>query len=183
MSVVTPEDVLAFWFADETRSKWFASTPEFDALVRDRFEATWQSAVRGELDHWQTTADGTLALAIVLDQFPRNMYRGEARAFASGDQAIALTRHAIRQGIDQQIDHSRLAFLYLPLMHSEDPADQDQSVQLFEAAGLETNLRFARHHRDIVRRFGRFPHRNAMLGRASTDDELSYLSSKEAFKG
>lgn len=151
--------------------------------MRQRFEPLWEAAVRGELDAWRGNPEGCLALAIILDQFPLNMFRGTAKSFSSERQAIAVAKQAIAHGFDQRIDPAQLAFLYMPLMHSEELTDQDLSVELFTAARLENNLRFAQHHRDIVRRFGRFPHRNAILGRPSTLQEIDYLNSKEAFKG
>jgi uncharacterized protein (DUF924 family) len=181
--MIAPQDILDFWFSDDMRSRWFASTPDIDVAIKHRFEPVWESALRGELDHWQGTPDGVLALILVLDQFPRNMFRGKAQAFAGGDRSLAVARQAIARGDDHLLGRDRVAFLYLPFMHSEALADQDLSVQLFEAAALAANLRFANHHRDIVRRFGRFPHRNAALGRASTAEELAYLASREAFKG
>jgi len=181
--MLTPQDILNFWYAPEMRSGWFNSTPELDAQIRQQFEPVWEAAVRGELDAWLGNPEGCLALAIVLDQFPLNMFRGTAQSFSSEHRAIAVAKQAIAQGFDRHIDAAQLAFLYMPLMHSEDLADQDFSVALFEAAGLDNNLRFAQHHRELVRRFGRFPHRNAILGRESTPEELDYLNSKEAFKG
>lgn len=178
-----PQDILDFWYAPDMRSKWFASTPQLDASMRERFEPLWEAAVRGELDAWRSSPQGSLALAIILDQFPLNMFRGTPKSFSSEGQAIAVAKQALAQGFDQKIDPAQLAFLYMPLMHSEDFADQDLSVELFAAAGLENNLRFAQHHREIVRRFGRFPHRNAILGRTSTPQEIDYLNSDEAFKG
>lgn len=139
--------------------------------------------MRGGLNDWQNNPDGCLALVIILDQLPLNMFRGTAKSFTSEAKSRDVARRAIEQGFDQKIDAARLAFLYLPFMHSEDLADQDLSVQLFETAGLENNLHFAQHHREIVRRFGRFPHRNIILGRASTPEENDYLNSKEAFTG
>ncbi len=177
------QDILDFWYAPDMRSKWFASTLQLDASMRARFEPLWEAAVRGELDTWRSSPQGSLALAIILDQFPLNMFRGTPKSFSSEGQAIAVAKQAIAQGHDRQIDKAQLVFLYMPLMHSEDLADQDLSVELFAAAGLENNLRFAQHHRDIVRRFGRFPHRNAILGRASTPQEIDYLNSDAAFKG
>jgi uncharacterized protein (DUF924 family) len=111
------------------------------------------------------------------------MYRGQAKSFASETQAIAISLHAIEKGFDRELSTDRLAFLYMPLMHSEELVDQDRSVELFEAAGLESNARFARHHRELIRRFDRFPHRNAILGRQSTPEELEYLASNQAFTG
>lgn len=165
------------------RKAWFQSTPELDNLIRERYEAVVQQALAGELNHWQDTACTSLALCIVLDQFPLNIYRGTVQSFAGQEPAIAVARHAIREGLDKQLDKSQLAFLYLPLMHSEDLVDQDLCVEKFAEAGLEENLKFARHHRDIVRRFGRFPHRNVILGRQSRPEERAYLDSPEAFKG
>ncbi len=181
--MLTPQDILDFWYAPEMRSGWFNSTPALDAQIRQRFEPVWEAAVRGELDDWLGSPAGCLALAIILDQFPLNMFRGTAKSFSSEAQAIAVAKQAIAQGFDQHIDAAQLAFLYMPLMHSENLADQELSVELYAAAGLDNNLRFAKHHREIVRRFGRFPHRNAILGRESTPEERDYLNSKEAFKG
>jgi uncharacterized protein (DUF924 family) len=175
--------LLDFWYSAEMRPRWFDSTPELDERIRSRFEPLWRQAAAGELDHWQDTPEGALALVIVLDQLPLNMYRGRPEAFATEQRAVAVTKRAVAQGFDTLIPKERLMFLYMPLMHSEHLADQDLSVQLFAAAGLADNLRFAEHHRGIVRRFGRFPHRNAILGRQSTADELDYLASPQAFKG
>lgn len=183
MNMTLPTDILDFWFAEEMRSKWFASTPQLDASIKEQFEPVWEAAVNGELDDWLSSPDGCLALAIILDQLPLNMFRGTAQSFASEAKSRAVARHAIDQGYDKQIDLAHLAFLYMPFMHSENLADQDLSVALFEAAGLENNLRFAKHHRELVCRFGRFPHRNAILDRANTPQEIDYLNSKEAFKG
>lgn len=178
-----PTDILDYWFAEAMRTKWFASTPQLDAAIKEQFEPVWEAAVNGELDDWRNSADGCLALSIILDQFPLNMFRGTAKSFASEARSRDIARHAIDQGFDKHNDPARLAFLYMPFMHSEDLVDQDFSVQLFAAAELENNLRFAQHHREIIRRFGRFPHRNAILGRVSTAEELDYLNSKEGFKG
>ena len=178
-----PKDILDFWFSEPMRSKWFASTPQLDAAIKAQFECVWDAAMHGELDDWQNNPDGCLALVIILDQFPLNMFRGTAKSFTSEAKGRDVARRAIDQVFDQKIDAAHLAFLYLPFMHSEDLADQDLSVQLFGTAGLENNLRFAQHHREIVRRFGRFPHRNIILGRASTPEEIDHLNSTEAFKG
>jgi uncharacterized protein (DUF924 family) len=180
---MTPSDVLDFWFAEGMDKRWFKSTPAFDTEIRNRFEALWQSASKGDLDAWLETAEGTLALVIVLDQLPLNMFRNQPASFATEAKAIAATKHALASGFDRTLPKARLAFLYMPLMHSENLADQDQAVALFEAAALEDNLRFARHHRDLVRRYGRFPHRNTILGRPSTDEEQAYLLSEQAFRG
>lgn len=181
--MTAPTDILDFWFADEMRKCWFRSTPALDKIIRQRFEDTWLLPAGGGLDHWAQSADGALALVIVLDQLPLNMFRGQARSFSTETRAIAICKQAVRARLGERLDGDHLAFLYMPLMHSEDIADQDLAVRLFETAGLESNLRFARHHRELIRRFGRFPHRNALLGRASTPAERAYLDSKEAFTG
>ena len=178
-----PQHVIDFWFADETRKLWFNSTPAFDRQLRDAFEKTWEQACRGELDHWMQSADGCLALAIVLDQFPLNMFRDSAKSYASEAQSREVARVALESGYDAELDADKKAFLYMPFMHSEDLADQELALKLFDQPGLESNLRFARHHHDIVARFGRFPHRNAALGRDSSAAETEYLNSKQAFTG
>lgn len=175
--------LLDFWFSDAVRPRWFDSTPALDQDIRARFESLYLRAMAGELEAWLASPDGALALVIVLDQLPLNMYRGLAEAYASGERAVAAARAAVERGHDQAIDLDRRAFLYLPFMHSESLADQDLSVRLFGAAGMGSSLRWAEHHREIVRRFGRFPHRNDALGRASTPDEIAYLGSSAAFKG
>lgn len=181
--MTTPAEIVNFWYSPPMSDHWFNSTPAIDADIRHRYAALWQQAARGELDHWQATATGCLALCIVLDQFPLNMFRGETGSFATEQQAVAVSKHAIAHSLDKQLPPDQRVFLYMPLMHSENLADQDESVRVFAAAGLDGNARFARHHREIVRRFGRFPHRNAILGRASTPEELAYLQSKAAFTG
>ena len=177
------QEIIAFWFSDRVKPLWFRSTPEFDGELRGRFLDTWQAASAGELDSWRRCAEGALALVSVLDQFPLNMFRGKAESYSTGERALEVAVEAIEKGWDMKLDKAHLAFLYLPFMHSENLDDQERSVALFEAAGLKDNLRFARHHRELIRRFGRFPHRNAILGRSSTDEELAYLASKEAFHG
>ena len=181
--VFSPGDILAFWYSEPIRSRWFSSTPELDAEIRARYEQLWLEAAAGRLDDWKSIPEGCLALVIVLDQLPLNMFRGEAKSFSTEQQAVEICKVAISRGFDKQIALDQRAFLYMPLMHSENLLDQDLSVQMFEQAGLEGNVRFARHHRDLIRRFGRFPHRNAILGRESSREELEYLGSKEAFLG
>lgn len=183
VSVVTPEQVLSYWYSDTSKAHWFASTPEIDREIKDKFEHTWQAASRHELDAWCDSAEGCLALVIVLDQFPLNMYRGQEISFSTEAQARNMARLALQKGFDRQISKDKLAFLFLPFMHSESLADQELSVQLFFDAGLDDNIPFAQHHRDIIARFGRFPHRNPILGRESTPAELAYMQSPEGFKG
>jgi uncharacterized protein (DUF924 family) len=179
----TPQQIIAFWFSPEVTPRWFDSTPELDLQIRESFESVLVHAAKGGLNQWGETPEGALALCILLDQFPLNMYRGKRRSFETEQQAVAVTKAAVAAGMDDRLSDSQKAFLYMPLMHSESLADQELSVKLFEAAGLGHNARFARHHRDLIRRFGRFPHRNAILGRESCPEEIEYLNSAEAFKG
>ncbi|AHE97594.1 DUF924 family protein [Thioalkalivibrio paradoxus] len=176
-------DVLDFWFSEPVRPLWFRSTPAFDEQLRERYRAVWQTAARHDLDGWREAADSALALVIVLDQFPLNMFRGQAESFSTEAMAREVADHAIGQGWDTEFDDIRKAFLYLPFMHSESLADQERSVALYRAAGLTDSLRWAEHHREIIRRFGRFPHRNAALERRDTPEETEWLSSKQAFRG
>lgn len=178
-----PQKIIDFWFADDTRKLWFNSTPEFDRMLCERFEDTLKQASRGELDHWMEDAPGCLALVIVLDQFPLNIYRGNALGFATEARSRDVSRVAIEKGFDSMLTVEQKAFLYMPFMHSEDLADQELALKLFDQPGLESNLRFARHHHAIVETYGRFPHRNAVLGRVSTAAEIEYLNSSEAFTG
>jgi uncharacterized protein (DUF924 family) len=180
---MAPSDLIRFWFSDEARARWFDSTPEFDRLLRDRYLDLWELARTGGLTHWASTPEGALALVIVFDQLPLNMFRGEPRCFATEATSREVAAQAIANGLDRDLGPEQQSFLYMPYMHSEDPADQDRSVALFEAAGLLDNLGYAKHHREIVRRFGRFPHRNAILGRENTPEETAWLASPDAFKG
>ena len=177
---MTAQAVLDFWFSGSSSRHWFNSTPDLDQDIRERFEGIWQLARDGALSVWEQTPSGALALVIVLDQFPLNMYRGQALSFRTEKQARAVAERAIERGFDRRLAGERLAFLYLPFMHSESLADQDRSVALYSKAGLEKNLGFALGHRDIIRRFGRFPHRNRILGRESSAEELAWLTSPEA---
>ena len=179
---ITCKNILDFWYADDISAQWFNSTPALDEYILNEYESAWNQARHGELDMWKQTAEGCLALAIILDQFPLNMFRGKPAAFSTESQAIETSHRAISQGYDLELPKNRVVFLYMPLMHSENMNDQNLSVARFEAASLE-NAQFARHHRDIVKKFGRFPHRNAILGRESTEAELQWLASDEAFKG
>jgi len=179
----TVNDILDYWFSDEFAAHWFSSTPEIDIGIAGRFEKTWEQARKGELDEWQQTAEGCLALIILLDQMPLNMFRGLAKSFSTESQAIAVAKYAIQQAFDEQLTAQQSMFVYMPLMHSENSQDQALSVNLFEQSGLENNVEFAKHHQSIIMRFGRFPHRNEILGRTSSQLELDYLDSDEAFKG
>ena len=167
------DEVLAFWFADKAR--WWKKDPAFDAEVKERFGALHEAVTRGEHEAWRATARGALAYVIVLDQFPRNMFRGTPRAFASDDQARRATVAAIEAGFDAALTPDERAFLYMPLMHSESVDDQHRCVELFTKNGPADNIDYAVRHRDIVVRFGRFPHRNEILGRDSTAEEIEFL--------
>jgi uncharacterized protein (DUF924 family) len=174
-------EVINFWFSEPVKSMWFSSTAEFDVQLKHQYESLWESACAREVDDWQMHAKGALALVIVLDQFPLNMYRGSPLGYSSEAQARDVSRLAIQQEFDKNLHGPERSFLYMPFMHSEDIEDQNLSVSLYESGQLESNLRFARHHQEIIRRFGRFPHRNKVLGRESTKEEVRYLNSKEAF--
>jgi len=168
-------EILEFWFSDEVKALWFKSTDEFDEQLKQRYETVWQQASDGLLDHWKETAQGAVALVIILDQFPLNMFRGDAKRYSTEAQSREIVRYAIFQHLDDALSKQQKAFLYLPFMHSEDLKDQQMGVDLFTAAGLEDNARYAHHHYSVVERFGRFPHRNVELGRDSTEEEISYL--------
>ena len=182
-TIAHPAEVLTFWFAPDVEPLWFAATPDFDEQLRARFLATYRAAAAGQLTDWDTTAESALALVIVLDQFPLNLFRGQPESFATEAAARAVADRAIARGFDQRLPPEQRQFLYLPFMHGEALADQERSVRLYQQSGLEDSLRYARHHRDLIGRFGRFPHRNAILGRASTAEEIAYLASPEAFCG
>ena len=171
---VTPADILTFWRA-AGRERWYKRDDAFDAGVRSRFFELWRKAAAGELSCWEATDDGALALAIVLDQFPRNMFRDDVRAYSSDALARAVADRAIARGADIGVEAVLLEFLYMPLMHSEQMPDQQRCVELFRKAGNADNLQDAERHAGIIRRFGRFPHRNPVLGRPTTPAERAFL--------
>ena len=180
-----PQEILEFWFGDRARSLWFERDADFDALIRNRFEATHQAALDGRLESWEGAAEGCLALVVLLDQFPRNMYRGSARAFAADGKARAVADRAVARGHDRTLPPDRRWFFYLPFEHSEDLADQRRAVALFRAHAEATTgadreralelLDYAQRHLAAIERFGRFPHRNELLGRETSEDEAAYL--------
>jgi uncharacterized protein (DUF924 family) len=180
----SPTGVVAFWRNAGPRA-WFAKSPAFDAELRSRFLDLHMAASRGELDDWAGTAEGALALLLLLDQFPRNMFRGSAHAFASDPLARAVARRAIEAGLDGQAPVELRPFFYLPFEHSEDPTDQALAVELCETLvplGDADSVKWAKVHKDIIDRFGRFPHRNACHGRRTTPEEQAFLESG-GFKG
>jgi len=168
-------DILRFWFDEIDSARWWRADPAFDAQVRERFGAVLQAATAGELHTWRATPEGRLAEVIVLDQFSRNVHRGTPGAFAADPMALALAQEAVAGGHDQALPVARRAFLYMPYMHSESRAIHAVSEVLFATPGLEGNLASGRRHRAIIERFGRYPHRNAILGRRSTAEELAFL--------
>ncbi|WP_355661525.1 DUF924 family protein [Halomonas salifodinae] len=175
MSIESSRAVLHFWFETLTPSQWFAKDAALDRRIAEAFGETLVAASRGELWEWRQTAEGRLAEILVLDQFSRNIYRDSPGAFAQDPQALVLAQEAVARGADQSLAVPWRAFLYLPYMHSESLAIHDQAVRLFDQPGLEENLRFEHRHREIIVRFGRYPHRNAILGRQSTPEELTFL--------
>ncbi|HEX8165722.1 MAG TPA: DUF924 family protein [Beijerinckiaceae bacterium] len=178
----TPEEVIAFW-RDAGPDKWFSKDEAFDAACRERFLVTHEAAAAGDLNEWELSAEGALALCLLLDQFPRNMFRGTRRAWRTDPVAVDVADRAIERGHDKAVDPALRRFFYLPFMHAEDSSDQERSVALCEAMGDPDTAKWARHHRDIVARFGRFPHRNTVLGRESTPEEAAFLAEEGAFRG
>ena len=177
------DELLTFWFNEESEKLWFNSTKEFDVLLKQKYESLYEEAAKGKLDRWRDSPEGSLALIILLDQIPLNIYRNQAKSFETEAQAREIAGQAIANKQDENLPDKQKMFLYLPFMHSESLNDQETSVALFENAGLNENAKYARHHKKIVSRFGRFPHRNDALGRESTKEELEYLASDGAFTG
>lgn len=174
-----PEIVLQFWLNEVGPTRWYASDAELDAEIRTRFEGLWQQAHNGKLHEWLTKPHNTLAYLILTDQFPRNMFRGEARAFSTDPMARAAAKHAIDLETDLRVDEPERQFFYLPLMHSECVSDQDRCVRKILTRMPETgaeNLLHAKAHREVIRRFGRFPYRNAALARCNSAEEDKFLT-------
>ena len=170
------QDILNFWFAPEHQSLWFAKSDEFDIEIRDKFHAIHHQATQVELWSWRQTPEGRLAEIIVLDQFSRNLYRDQAQAFAYDSLALALSQEAISLQLDAQLSPEQRSFLYMPFMHSESKLIHEYALKLFQQLGNEINLNFEKKHKVIIDRFGRYPHRNAILGRISTPEELEFLT-------
>ena len=178
---ITLSDVVAFW-KEAGPAKWFARDDAFDALFRERFEAAHFAAARRELDHWAEAPEGVLALMILLDQFPRNAWRDTGHAFATDALARMFAVRALDAGFDRALKNDLRRFLYLPLQHAEDMALQDRQLALFQTMERPDDDRWAEHHHAIVERFGRFPHRNRALGRATTAEEAAFLE-QDGFRG
>ena len=190
--MITPGEILDFWFGREDeegygefREAWFTKDPAFDREVRDRFEEAYEEAAAGRLDQWKDEARSCLALIILLDQFPRNMFRGDPKTYETDDKALEAARHAVEHAYDRELPPYARLFLYLPFEHSEDLEDQRFSVELFRGLsaemGSEDLLGYAVRHLEIIERFGRFPHRNDILGRATTREETEFLRGPDSF--
>lgn len=168
-------EVIAFW-REAGAAKWFARDDAFDAEFRQRFESAHFAAARGEYEAWMESGEGALALQILLDQFPRNCFRGTAHSYATDGLARHYAQRAVEAGLDRDVEASLRVFCYMAFEHSESLPHQDQAVSLISALGDAELLRYAELHRDVIRRFGRFPHRNAALGRETTHEERDYLA-------
>jgi uncharacterized protein (DUF924 family) len=174
--MVSPEEILNFWLDETGPEGWYGGGEALDQEIRDRFGAAWEAAMDGAYGLWLTYPSGALAYLILVDQFPRNMFRGEGKAFSSDPLALAVAKRAIDRGWDLKIDEPARQFFYLPLMHSESLTDQDRCVRLIaERMEAEANLLHAKAHREVIRKFGRFPYRNEALSRRATAGEKAYL--------
>lgn len=169
------QDVLDFWFHPDTQAHWFAKSDDFDQQLRNKFSEVFQQACQAELWSWRKTAEGRLAEIIILDQFSRNMFRDQAQAFAQDGLALALSQEAISLDLDQQLSPDQRSFLYMPFMYSESALMHEFALKLFQRLGNPVNLEFEKKHKVIIDRFGRYPHRNAILGRVSSQEELEFL--------
>ena len=172
----SPDDVLHFWFEEHGPDDWFSGKPEFDALIKARFEPTHEAVARGEGFAWRGSVDGRLAEIIVLDQFSRQLHRGSPVAFSQDGMALVLAQEIVAQGLDRDMPTERRLFVYMPYQHAESLVIQAQSVRLFQALGDENYLNYAKWHLEVIQRFGRFPKRNAVLSRDSTREELAYIA-------
>ena len=170
----SPQEILSFW-RHAGYDRWYGKDDAFDTVLRTRFQGVWEAARDGKLASWQTTDEGALALVIVLDQFPRNMFRGDPKMFSTDPMALEVTERAIAEGRDKRADGVLRAFFYLPFEHSETMAIQERGIALYTDAGDADGLKWANAHADIIRKFGRFPHRNKTLGRTTTPEEKAFL--------
>lgn len=172
------EEVLNFWFGTLQPSDWFRGSDELDARIKEKFEATYYQVVAGDTEHWRDAPEGSLAEVIVLDQFSRNMFRGTAASFVADPLALALAQEAVRRGDDQNLEVSKRVFLYMPYMHSESAKVHEKALELFSDT---PNLEYEIKHKAIIDRFGRYPHRNAVLGRVSTAEEIEWMKENKGF--
>lgn len=173
--IAEPDDIVRFWFETLSPKDWYGAPESVDAEITRRFGKTYEMLKDGVPPAWRATPKGMLAGILVLDQFPRNMFRGTPQAFETDTRALILAKRAVADGLDMSLPPRQRCFVYLPFQHSEDLADQERSVGLFMALGNPTNLDFAYRHEEVIARFGRFPHRNAILGRDSTEEEKTFL--------
>jgi uncharacterized protein (DUF924 family) len=173
-ALATPAEVLDFWFGTDPKL-WFTKNEAFDKEIADRFLPTYEAAASGRLADWEISPESALALVIVLDQFSRNMFRGSPRTFAADVLALAVAKRAIEQGFDKKLELQQRNFFYMPYMHSENLADQERCIALSQQNSDENTLQYAKQHADIIRRFGHFPHRNAVLERTTTPEEQAFL--------
>lgn len=178
--MLTPQDILHFWFQELTPEMHFSKSAELDQTIRNRFLEIHTQILEGRAAEWRKTPEGRLAEIIVLDQFSRNMFRGTALAFACDALALESAKMAVKTGEDQKLTLEQRKFLYMPFMHSEIREDHQQAVKLFSQKGLETNLQFELKHKEIIDRFGRYPHRNEVLKRTSTKEELDFLKNEDS---
>lgn len=179
----TQNEINHFWFEELQPQQWFQQSDSVDAEITERFEVTHQMANDGLCNHWAADADGALALVIVLDQFPRHMYRNTPKAFASDERALLIAKQAIHKGFDQILEPVKRGFLYLPYQHSENLSDQKKSVELFGAMANDNPAgdMYAKRHYVPIEKFGRFPHRNEVLGRESSEEEIEFLKTHKGF--
>lgn len=168
-----PTDILNFWYGIENKPKWFIKDSAFDREIAEKFLSYYEEAAKGNLDYWQGSFEGSLALIILLDQFPRNMFREQPKSFATDAKALSITKAIIESGTDKNVQTDYKHFLYMPLMHSENLADQKLSIELFNYDSNTHN--YAKKHMEIIKKFSRFPHRNGILSRASTKEEIRFL--------
>ncbi len=175
------DDILHFWFHQSTTAQHWQKNTDYDNTIRYRFEQVYVQAAKGEMHNWRNTPEGRLAEIIVLDQFPRNMFRNSPRAFATDGMALVLAETAVALGVDKKLGAEEQAYLYMPYMHSESKTIHRLAVKLFSGKGLAENLTYEIRHKTIIDRFGRYPHRNAILGRTSTAEELEFLKSPDAY--
>ncbi len=174
MVIATPDEIVSFW-TEAGKDRWFKSDPAFDAEIRERFLDTYEAGAAGKLSRWDRSPEEALALVLLLDQFPRNMFRATPRAFATDQLALDAAKHAIDAGYDGKVAADLQPFFYMPFMHSEELAEQERCVALMKQGGNQENIKYAEIHRDAIKQFGRFPHRNEILGRQSTPEEIAYL--------
>lgn len=179
--MISPQDILQFWFDELSDEDWFKKNDKVDQKISQRFKEYYQKAKTGELFKWRETPEGRLAEILILDQFPRNMFRGSAQAFETDSLALILAQEMVLQKLDEKLEISKRAFIYLPYMHSESLSIHEEAVKLFSQKGLEENLKFEMAHKKVIEMFGRYPHRNETLGRISTQEEKEYLKENKGW--